>query len=69
MGAMPIKFDNGHLSKIGSRYEACTLIQELFQPVRLFFLESLSFVMVIQDYTVIKDIRVCSGQKYSKAKE
>ena len=34
---------------------------ELFQPVRLLSLESLSFCTVIQDYTVIRDIRVFHG--------
>ena len=35
---------------------------EHFKPVRLFFLENLSSCTVIQDYTVIGDIRV-DGEK------
>ena len=56
MGAMPIKFDNGHLSKIGSRYEACTLIQELFQPVRLFFLESSHPVRLLKTVRLLEKL-------------
>ena len=43
---------------IFEKYEACTHIEELFQPVRLFFLETLSSYTVIQDYTDIREIRV-----------
>ena len=39
-------------------FPTCTLIEELFRPVRLFFLESLLPCTVIKDYTIIRDVRV-----------
>ena len=60
----------GHLSIICSKYihffekyEICTLIQEQFQPVRLFFLKSLSSCAVIEDCMVIREIRVVHLQR------
>ena len=42
----------------------CTLIEDLFRPVRLFFLEVLSPCTAIKDCTFIRDIRVGSRVEF-----
>ena len=39
-------------------------IEELFRPVRLFFLENVSPCTVIKDCTFIRDVRVAKGLTY-----
>ena len=51
-----------YISIFLEKYETCRLIWDPFRPVRLFFLESLLSCTVIEDYTVIREIRVIKAK-------
>ena len=50
------------MNVFSEKNDTCTLIEDLFRPVRLFFMESLSPCTVIKDSTLIRDIRVFRGK-------
>ena len=60
-----------HLAQVYTLSEkmTCTLIEELFRPVRLFFLEIVSPCTVIPDSTFIRDVRVGSNNSFWNIKE
>ena len=46
------------MNVFSEKNDACTLIEELFHPMRLFFSESLSPCTAINDCTFFRGIRV-----------